>query len=393
MRTKNKILTALTAAFVIAISFYFFQKADSVFAQVCQNHALSGWAWSENIGWISFSCKNQNADENYGVDINVSDVLSGYAWSENIGWISFNSSQLIGCPLGTCEARLNRATNRVSGWVKALAGGGANSGGWDGWIKLDGLNYGWTISNNESINWIWGSDDNANEAVVGWISLNCLNQGSCGDSDYKPVFVNSPPITFLSCDPVSCEGFQNVPRGGNGSLDLVFFATDPNNNLSSCSLLIDNFLVNNQCSGLYLVTSYLGSHNASFNAIDIEGASSTSSLSFYIRRDIIADFNCSLNSLGPFGDCSLINPQVNEDVYFQDGSTPSEGASITSWSWTFQDGDPVSSGIQNPNSEFTQSGGKNVTLTVIDNQSRTRSITKIIRVGGLRPKWKEVIPR
>ncbi|MBI5153289.1 MAG: hypothetical protein HZA36_02410 [Parcubacteria group bacterium] len=65
---------------------------------------VSGNAWSENIGWISF--KNPNAGSSYGVNIHpLSGILSGYAWSEHIGWIDFN--QAAGCPKGTCQGKLN----------------------------------------------------------------------------------------------------------------------------------------------------------------------------------------------------------------------------------------------------------------------------------------------
>lgn len=44
--------------------------------------ALTGYAWSENIGWIKFS------GPGYGVDYDkVAGQFSGYGWSENIGWI------------------------------------------------------------------------------------------------------------------------------------------------------------------------------------------------------------------------------------------------------------------------------------------------------------------
>ena len=48
---------------------------------------VSGFAWSENIGWINFN------GSNYGVNVSpLNGKLSGFAWSENIGWISFNES-------------------------------------------------------------------------------------------------------------------------------------------------------------------------------------------------------------------------------------------------------------------------------------------------------------
>jgi hypothetical protein len=47
---------------------------------------LSGYAWSETMGWINFTPSHG------GVTINpVSGVFDGFAWGANIGWISFRS--------------------------------------------------------------------------------------------------------------------------------------------------------------------------------------------------------------------------------------------------------------------------------------------------------------
>ncbi|MCP4717022.1 MAG: PKD domain-containing protein, partial [Deltaproteobacteria bacterium] len=53
---------------------------------------LGGWAWGENVGWISFSCENRDtcADVDYGVTIGPAGYFSGYGWGENIGWINFD---------------------------------------------------------------------------------------------------------------------------------------------------------------------------------------------------------------------------------------------------------------------------------------------------------------
>src|SRR3989338_6862323 len=85
---------------------------------------LSGYAWSDNIGWVSLS------GSNYGISIDNGGKLSGYAWSDNIGWITANESELSGCPQNPCRAKLNG--NAFSGWLRALS----NGGGWDGWISL-----------------------------------------------------------------------------------------------------------------------------------------------------------------------------------------------------------------------------------------------------------------
>jgi len=113
---------------------------------------------------------------NYGVNIDSeTGILSGFAWSENIGWITFDRS-VAGPPpqdpylnenfLAKVEPRISGGTitYEFSGWARAIAGcdcvdqagnscswtsttlpSGArcsssgpcqNCGGWDGWISL-----------------------------------------------------------------------------------------------------------------------------------------------------------------------------------------------------------------------------------------------------------------
>lgn len=60
---------------------------------------LSGWAWNDNIGWISFNCADQGicgtADYKVTVDGSTGD-FGGWAWNDVIGWISFNCANVIG---------------------------------------------------------------------------------------------------------------------------------------------------------------------------------------------------------------------------------------------------------------------------------------------------------
>jgi len=54
---------------------------------------LSGWAWNDDYGWISFNCSDPGlcATSNYKVTVSTSTgVFSGWAWNDNLGWISFN---------------------------------------------------------------------------------------------------------------------------------------------------------------------------------------------------------------------------------------------------------------------------------------------------------------
>jgi len=196
----------------------------------CVYHNIWGYAWSENIGWISFSCRNTMAEgtgNDYGVDVDpATGLFSGYAWSENIGWISFESADLSGCPSGTCEANLNLITSEVSGWAKALVA----ADGWDGWIGLSG-----TWANGVSLNsasspsefegWAWG------DVVVGWISFNCNNPETgnvCGVSDYKVMTdLNFPPYIepgsaliqyeeYCDFSPIGRVGFEWIYQDDDG---------------------------------------------------------------------------------------------------------------------------------------------------------------------------------
>lgn len=74
---------------------------------------LSGWAWSDVIGWISFSCSNAGtsgcAGHDYGVTIVNSAIpgqaeFEGFAWNDVVGWISFNcNNPHEGYPAGICS--------------------------------------------------------------------------------------------------------------------------------------------------------------------------------------------------------------------------------------------------------------------------------------------------
>ena len=67
---------------------------------------LSGWAWNDAIGWISFNCSNPETagcnpgtgGSNYQVTISPSTGdFSGWAWNDIVGWISFNCNDINNC--------------------------------------------------------------------------------------------------------------------------------------------------------------------------------------------------------------------------------------------------------------------------------------------------------
>src|SRR3989344_813765 len=55
------------------------------------NGMLSGWAWNDTIGWISFNCADRGVCGTANYFVRVSgEEFSGWAWNDAIGWISFN---------------------------------------------------------------------------------------------------------------------------------------------------------------------------------------------------------------------------------------------------------------------------------------------------------------
>lgn len=164
----------------------------------------SGYAWSSNIGWISFNCKDITdlcATSNYRVYLDYSAEsiaqLRGYAWSSNIGWISFEPNDLAGCPTGPCEARF--AGTDFTGWGKVLSTGEFISLNCE---SASSCSSSYKATLDESVGdtrgWAWGA------GVVGWISFNCVNTGSCGPSNYKVVF---PPAPVATCQDIDALNF------------------------------------------------------------------------------------------------------------------------------------------------------------------------------------------
>ncbi len=156
---------ALLFAIVLIVVSTLLSEPPTVHSQSAP-YPITGYAWSDNIGWVSLNCATGGPNEsnvcgtsNYGLSINSSGVISGYAWSDNIGWISANSSDLTGCPSAPCTATISSG-GAMSGWLKALA---ADNNGWDGWISLSGTspNYGVTETGGVFSGYAYGY-------VVGW---------------------------------------------------------------------------------------------------------------------------------------------------------------------------------------------------------------------------------
>jgi hypothetical protein len=79
---------------------------------------ITGYAYGENIGWISLSCLNTGncGTVNYGVQNDGLGNLSGYAWGENVGWINFAPIGG-GVSIDTTGVFHGRAWGENIGWI------------------------------------------------------------------------------------------------------------------------------------------------------------------------------------------------------------------------------------------------------------------------------------
>ncbi|MBI2591267.1 MAG: hypothetical protein HYW34_01150, partial [Candidatus Brennerbacteria bacterium] len=77
---------------------------------------LSGWAWNDTIGWVSFWCGNVTSTDcttsNYRVRIMANRDFQNYAWNDTVGWISFNCVDPNVC--GTSNYKLKSAWGYAS---------------------------------------------------------------------------------------------------------------------------------------------------------------------------------------------------------------------------------------------------------------------------------------
>jgi len=191
---------------------------------------VSGWAWSENVGWISFNCTNQSwcATSSYGVNINnITGEISGNAWSSNLGWISFDRTKTgtpPAAPYNGAESYIAKIATlepyEVSGWTRALSASSSEHGGWDGWIKFTwntGTATGTVTLNhttNEFEGWAWGGNPEAasGSGVIGWLSFN--DNDTSSPIDYQVVSeVNFAPTLSNISDSYSCPCDQSrIPK-------------------------------------------------------------------------------------------------------------------------------------------------------------------------------------
>ncbi len=194
-----------------------------------QASSITGYAWSDNIGWVSLN------GSSYDLTLAPSgnnQVITGYAWSDNIGWIEFGGLSSFPSAAGTQAINAEvLPSGQVVGWARACAGtlpGDCSSmtsrgDGWDGWIYLGstGNGDGLTLSNGTLTGFAWGSD------VVGWLQFNgsssCSVTYTCIDNNTESQFTNSQCSTTTTVCANGCGSngqCMNPPSPANGCLSI-----------------------------------------------------------------------------------------------------------------------------------------------------------------------------
>jgi hypothetical protein len=194
---------------------------QTVRAQSSDLGSFSGYAWSDNLGWISFS------GGSYGVAVKSDGTLYGYAWANpsddadvtnNIGWISFNAADTASC--GTV-ATLTGTT--ITGWAKVLS---ADGNDWNGCISLSGSApaYGVTLPSGASTSGSLEGYAWADNSVGGWISFNCDTGSATGSSVCATSPYGVAYSTAFVAPPTSITSFTGPTRVRAGSIATLTYA-------------------------------------------------------------------------------------------------------------------------------------------------------------------------
>lgn len=445
---KLKTWLILGAMLIIGVGLAFFivilefrENKGTVRAGIVDN--VSGYAWSENIGWISFNCSNDSScgTVDYGVNVNrVTGNFSGYAWSPNIGWISFNRSDTGSPPrppyngAETIIANYDIPTGLVNGWAKILSLGD------DGWLKLrkyssdTGSDYGLSLDvvTNEFSGWAWNGSDSGGYICrggtqdnfsctppgtscvagggtcvpivgIGWVSFNCADSGAggCSGHDYK-VFGKlsvEPQVINLSAPNWNYDQACSL-YARQAFLRWEFSDPDAGDYQSAYQIIFDDDV--NPADPLIdtgKVSGSVNQYSINFSQLDYDKT-------YYWWVKVWDNFNvASVLTAGQsfttykheFPDINFawipLNPSKDEEVKFSYSSVVYGGATVSNLLWTATNASIDDPATSTPTIIFSASGSQTATLKVTDSDGYYCSLTQTINLNVNLPGWKEVKPK
>lgn len=195
-----------------AVIFLFSFACVAYVSQAGTSENGTGWLWGgsdTNFGWVSMNNTSGGGAVSYGVNIPATDgSISGYAWSENVGWIDFSGASRLG------DNIVGSAT------IKSIAdaAGIGNSGGWLGRVSLSGVAqdnspYGVSInpSNNTLSGYAWSDE-------LGWLDFSRASMNVV--KTIIGTISASPSIVADSTTPVNVT--VEITGGTANSADITY---------------------------------------------------------------------------------------------------------------------------------------------------------------------------
>lgn len=209
------------------------------------NGDFEGYAFSEDVGWVAFGTDDNAQGpvhvntttgvvtgkakvistgafldfSNYNSNVTVSTttgVMSGYVWSEDVGWLNFGDS---GVSIDSFSSDLTEPITNAS----ALAMQSVNTGGY---AIADG---GWTNSSVSSFSWTAGADNAGGSGLRGY----CLYLGTNATADPGNSVTLTGTAGMLTNSPATVTG-----------TDCLFITSATSLDLGSASYLSSSFVNN-----------------------------------------------------------------------------------------------------------------------------------------------------
>jgi hypothetical protein len=247
----------LSKALFFLFTLFFFATTNAG-----QEDKMNGWAWSSNVGWISFNCTNTIScgTVDYGVDVDSFGNLSGYAWSSNVGWVDFSGTSY------------DSSTGALSGDANFLSADEESDGWDDGTLRLSDnipVSYGPILNSTTDIfeGYAWGSD------VVGWVDFN---------TSYGSVVLD--PFSFVFTADKGLSPGDEVSTGGDVTLSWTTDGTVTSCVASNGTGTTWTDTSTKSASGSEIVSGLITDTTFSLTCFNGEGKSITRNILIYVSN-------------------------------------------------------------------------------------------------------------
>ena len=225
---------------------------------------------------------------------------------------------------------------------------------------------------------------------------------------YSYIVVNPPPSAInLSVNPPNSTGYCGIT--GYPPVRLRWQFSDPGDSQSAYQIQVDN---NSDFSSPIVDTGKVISNSRAFLIgppyptlswnttyywrLRVWDSQNTSSTDWIVYQNNIPPSESFTTAAHAYPDINFswspVRPTVNEVTQFTDLSEVYGGATKSAWLWQFQDGDPVTSTLQNPKTKLTSTGTKIISLKVTDSTDYSCTGSKTVNISPLLPGWEEISP-